>query len=384
MGRRKKLPAGFTRRKDGTLQYAFMIDGSRYYVYAASVEECEKKRDEIRDKLKQGLSLKDGTITLHGYYERWQARRIKSGQVKPSTVYANNRRYARIDKVLGKKKLTAIKKDDVYRLQADLVKDLSSKGTNDTIALLKSILKSAADEDIIPKNPADGVKSIKRTEEEAAKNTHRYLSGDEITAFFEAAAGSIYKNLFLFLLLSGMRCGEAGALTWADIDEENNVIHITKSVTRISNTEFVIGSTKTQDSKRDIELTDELRSVLASQRIQQAGLFGIRAVKDEQQIFTTTTGELINQSNTCPVITNICKKAGAAGRHIDRFTPHAFRHTFITYELENGVPMNDIAKQVGHTNTITLQKYYSHEDPEKMKEAFRMVSRDMMKLVKIS
>ena len=384
MGRRKKLPAGFTKRKDGTLQYAFTIDGSRYYVYAASVEECEKKRDEIRDKLKQGLSLKDGTITLHDYYERWQGRRVKSGQVKQSTVYANNRRYARIDKILGKKRLTAIKKDDVYQLQADLVKDLSSKGTNDTIALLKSILKSAVDEDIIPKNPGDGVKSIKRTEEEAAKNTHRYLSGDEITAFFEAAAGSIYKNLFLFLLLSGMRCGEAGALTWADIDEKNNVIHITKSVTRISNKEFVIGSTKTQDSKRDIELTDELRNVLASQKIQQAGLFGIRAVRDEQQIFTTLAGGLINQSNTCPVITNICKKADRAGQHIERFTPHAFRHTFITYELENGVPMNDIARQVGHTNTITLQKYYSHEDPEKMKEAFRMVSRDMMKLVKIS
>lgn len=384
MGRRKKLPAGFTKRKDGTLQYAFTIDGSRYYVYAASVEECEKKRDEIRDKLKQGLSLKDGTITLHDYYERWQGRRVKSGQVKQSTVYANNRRYARIDKILGKKRLTAIKKDDVYQLQADLVKDLSSKGTNDTIALLKSILKSAVDEDIIPKNPADGVKSIKRTEGEAAKNTHRYLSGDEITAFFEAAAGSIYKNLFLFLLLSGMRCGEAGALTWADIDEKNNVIHIAKSVTRISNKEFVIGSTKTQDSRRDIELTDELRNVLASQKIQQAGLFGIRAVRDEQQIFTTLSGGLINQSNTCPVIANICKKAGKAGHQIERFTPHAFRHTFITYELENGVPMNDIARQVGHTNTITLQKYYSHEDPEKMKEAFRMVSRDMMKLVKIS
>ncbi len=373
-----------TKRADGRYQLGFRIDGVRYNVCGATRAECEEKKRAMLNKAEQGLSLKDGNIILHDYYERWRERRIKSGQVKPSTIYANNRRYSRIDKTLGHKKLAAIKKDDVYRLQASLVKDLSSKGTNDTIALLKSILKSAVDERIIPYNPADGVRSVKRTEEETAKNTHRYLSGDEITAFFEAAAGSIYKNLFLFLLLSGMRCGEASALTWADIDEKNNVIHITKSVTRISNKEFVIGSTKTQDSKRDIELTDELRNVLASQKIQQAGLFGIRAVRDEQQIFTTLSGGLINQSNTCPVIANICKKAGKAGHQIERFTPHAFRHTFITYELENGVPMNDIARQVGHTNTITLQKYYSHEDPEKMKEAFRMVSRDMMKLVKIS
>ena len=378
------MPKKKPKRSDGRYQMCFRMDGKRYSVYGNTVQECEEKKREKINKIQQGLDLDQGSVTLHDYYEIWRERRISSGRVKPSTIYANNRRYARIDKVLGKKKLTAIKRNDVYKLQADLVKDLSSKGTNDTIALLKSILKSAVNERIIPYNAADGVESIKRTEEEAAKNTHRYLSGDEITAFFEAAAGSIYKNLFLFLLLSGMRCGEAGALTWADIDEEKNVIHITKSVTRISNTEFVIGSTKTQDSKRDIELTEELRSVLASQKVQQAGLFGIRAVKDEQQIFTIMSGGLINQSNTCPVIANICKKAEQAGCHIERFTPHAFRHTFITYELENGVPMNDIARQVGHTNTITLQKYYSHEDPEKMKEAFRMVSRDMMKLVKIS
>lgn len=378
------MPKKQTKRADGRYQMGFRIDGKLYNVCGATRAECEEKKRAILNKAEQGLALAEGNVTLHEYYEIWQERRITAGQVKKSTLYANERRFKKIDAVIGKKKLSALKRNDVYSLQAALKKDLSSKGVNDTISLLKSILKSAVDDRIIPYNPADGVKGVKRTEEEAAKNTHRFLSADEIQTFFRYAAGSIYYNLYSFLLLTGMRCGEAGALTWADIDEKSSKIHITKTVTRVSNTEYEIGTTKTADSKRDIQLTEELKAILARQKIQQAGLFGIRAATGKHEIFTTMSGGLITQSNLSPVITSICRKAAKDGHEVERFTPHAFRHTFITHELEQGVPMNDIARQVGHSNTITLQKYYSHEDPEKVKEAFEMVSKNMIKLVNIS
>lgn len=373
-----------TKRADGRYQLGFRIDGKQYNVCGKTAKECEEKKRALLNKAEKGLALNKGRISLHDYYDVWKSRRITTGQVKKATVYANDRRFARIDAELGGKGLSAIKQNDVYMLQAALREDLTSKGVNDTISLLKSIMKSAVNERIIPYNPADGIKAVKRTEEEAAKNTHRFLSPDEVRTFFQYAKGGIYYNVFLFLLMTGMRCGEAGALTWGDIDEENRVIHITKTVTRISNKEYEIGTTKTQDSKRNIELTDEIKAILAEQRVQQAGLFGIRAAMDSEQIFTTMSGGLITQSNLSPTIAHICKKATAAGQKIERFTPHAFRHTFITHELEKGIPMNDIAAQVGHSNTITLQKYYSHEDPEKVREAFQMMSRDMMKIVNIS
>ena len=403
MTKRKRLPAGFTERPDGRLQYRVTIGGTRRSIYGATVKECQEKSDELRDRIRKGLLTTRQNMTLNTYYIEWQGRR--KGQVKPSTIYANDRRFSQISAVIGNKKLKDITRPDVYRLQAELLKkDLSSTGTNTAISLLRQILESAVNDRIIPYNPTSGVKAVKKTKEEREKNTHRYLNAAELTSFFRQAKGSTYYNLFYFLLITGMRCGEAGALTWEDIDTAAGVIHITKSVTRIDNKTYEIGSTKTPDSVRDIELTPEIKAVIERQKQQQAALFGFRALQDQRQVFTTTQGGLITQSNTCPTIANICRKTREPEKTkkakktekaketekaepvtpVEYFTPHAFRHTFITYEIEKGVPLNDIARQVGHSNTLTLQKYYSHEDPEKVREAFRMISADMEKLVMIS
>jgi len=377
-----KLPAGFSRRKDGLLEFRFMMDGRRRSVYGTTTKECQEKRDKLRDKLSQGLLTDRKSLTLQKYYEEWRGRR--EAHVKPSTLYAHDRRFKKVSALLGNRKLSDIERRDVFKLQKDLQKDLTSKGVNDSISLLRSVMESAVNDRLIPYNPAAGVKSIPKTEEEAQKNTHRFLAAAEIETFFRYAEGSIYYNLFRLLLLTGVRCGEAGALTWGDIDTDNGLIHITKTVTRVSDREYRIGPPKTQDSKRDIELTSEVSAILRNQREQQSALFGLRAVGRDRQVFTTSQGALINQSNTCPVINSIVRKASRDGHDMQRFTPHAFRHTFISYEIAQGVLMNVIARQVGHSNTITLQKYYSHEDPEKLRAAFRMVSADMARLIQIS
>lgn len=186
------------------------------------------------------------------------------------------------------------------------------------------------------------------------------------------------------MLMTGARLGEAAALTWNDIDEQNEVIHITKTVTREGDRAFAVGSPKTQDSKRDIPLTKELRDVLADQRRQQEFLFGFQDVIGERRIFTASDTGLIKATNISPVIGNICKKATAAGDPITRFGAHSLRHTFISRQLADNVPLNVIAAQVGHSNTLTLQKYYSHEDPDKLRAAFKKVSHDMAEMIKIS
>lgn len=379
-----RLPTGFTRRKDGLLQYAFSVDGKRRYVYGSSVKDCRDKADELKEKIAKGLLISRQTIKLSEYFEEWEARREKI--VKPTTIYTDKRRFKRIDAAIGHKKLADIDRRDVYKLQRDLSDELSSNGVNDAISLLRTLMESAVNDRILQYNPTTGIKSLPKTEEEKAElnEKHRFLTADEITTFFEYAQSSVYYNFFMFLLLTGVRCGEGGALEWKDIDREKGVIHITKTVTRIDDHTFNIGSPKTMDSKRDILLTDEVAAILEKQKVQQAQLFGIKAVAGSERIFTTSTGKLINQSNTSPTIANICRKAEAAGKPVLRFTPHAFRHTFISHELANNIPLNVIARQVGHSNTITLQKYYSHEDPEKLKEAFRMVSRNMAEIIKIS
>jgi len=377
----KQLAKGFRRKKNG-LEYRFMLDGQRYSVFGASEKDCRQKRDELRDRIAAGLLPDRKSLTLHQYYEEWEKRR--EALVRPTTLYTDKRRFKRIDKALGHKKVIDIERRDVYKLQSDLREDLSTKGVNDAISLLRTILESAVTDRIIPYNPTAGVKPLPKTEEEAGKDTHRFLTTEELQTFFEYGKDSIYIHLFRFLLYTGVRCGEAGALTWADIDEVNGWIHITKTVTRVDDKTFTIGPPKTMDSRRDILLTDEIKAVLDKQRALRVALHGIKAASPDSQVFTTMTGCLINQSNMCPTIRNICDKAAAAGRPIKRFTPHAFRHTFVSRELADGVQPVVIARQVGHSNTITLQRFYAHEDPEQLREAFKQVSANMADIVKIS
>ncbi|MDI6497909.1 tyrosine-type recombinase/integrase [Leuconostoc suionicum] len=46
--------------------------------------------------------------------------------------------------------------------------------------------------------------------------------------------------------------------------------------------------------------------------------------------------------------------------NIPRVSYHKLRHTYVSIMLSNGIQMNYIAKQVGHSNTNMINKVYGH------------------------
>ena len=383
MGRTAKIPEGCRLRSDGRLEKRFTYNGHRYSVYGSSKKEIEQNERNLKDEVDQGIVR--SVMTLNAYFEKWCAVREADPNIKPATIYTDKRRYKKIAPILGTKKIRDIRKDHIRDMMNQLhAEGVSSKGIKDTLSLLCSIMKDAADiAEIIPKNPCNGLKPPKRSQEEdaALAQKHRYLTPEEIRIFFKYAEESAYYNLFSFLYLTGMRCGEACALTWKDIDEEAGLIHITKTVSRVDDRTFMISTPKTRDSKRDNELTPEIEAVLRKQKVQQVALHGFAAVGGDQLIFTTRKHDLIRQSNISPVIRCICKNATEAGEPIEAFTSHTFRHTYISLEVAKGIPLNVIAKQMGHTNSITLQKHYSHEDPQILHDAFHNTSEDLWRMM---
>lgn len=72
-----------------------------------------------------------------------------------------------------------------------------------------------------------------------------------------------YKVLFQFLFFTGVRIGEALALTWEDIDFENKLVSINKSATsKVGIGKALITQTKTQAGTRFILLSDEMTAQL--------------------------------------------------------------------------------------------------------------------------
>ena len=357
-----RLPKGYTKRSDGRIQYAFSKDGKRYYICANSVKECEQKADELKERMKAGLVADKKNVTLSAYYQEWKERR--KGIVKPATEYTQERRFKKIEPELGYMKLVKIERRHVFKLQQTLKSELTTSGTNLIITLLHSILQSAADDGIIPRNPSDGVKALKRTEDKAAENIHRPLSEYEVKTFFKYASDSWYYDFFRFLIQTGMRSGEAAALQWNDIDFKSGVIHITKTLTRVSNNEFTIGEPKTTGSIRDIPLTDSVKDILKSQKQKQSMLFGSKITAIDSLIFTTSHHSYITATSTSNIIKNICDNATKNEEFIERFSAHGFRHTFASRAVQSGMSVKVLEGILGHGRIQTTMDIYVHTDKE--------------------
>jgi len=366
--------AGIDRLKSGLYRSRFTVNGKRYSVTAPNVRECRElealKRQEIEE-----CSYKTGeNISLDDYFDRWIE--AKQGTVKETTLRANNMMYATISKVeidktgahFGELKIKAIEVQNVRDLQKTIAETHSTRTTNDTISLLKSILQSAVMIDrIIEYNPAAPVKALKRTEPQARDNIHRALTREETRTFLSHAEDSWYYNLYVFLLATGCRIGEAGALEVCDIRKKS--ITISRTVTRTASGGYKIGDdTKTAAGRREIPITDEARRAIEQQRFITEQLFG-KLENLTDTIFRSPRGNVLKSSPVNEDIKRICEMAG-----LKYFGVHAFRDTFATRCVESGMQPKTLQTIMGHSDISMTMNLYAHCMPETQQEQLKAVN----------
>lgn len=163
--------------------------------------------------------------------------------------------------------LTAVTEKDVqdFVLQK-LNGGLSQKTIKDMLIVLRMILKFGAKKNYCVYAPIDVIFPTDRERQEL--EVLSIANQKKIMRFVED--NFTFRNLGIFICLStGIRIGEICALTWDDIDTENGVIHIRKTIQRIyirensiRHTELIIDTPKTATSIRDIPMTRDLLSVL--------------------------------------------------------------------------------------------------------------------------
>ena len=192
------------------------------------------------------------------------------------------------------------------------------------------------------------------------------MTDDEIHRFFEAAEGVWYYNLFVVMIQTGCRAGEACALMYEDVGEE--FLSIKRTVTRNEDGNYVIGSTaKTKAGVREIPLNDTIREVLADQReFNEKNHMN----KDEGDTlyFHNSRGGVTSAHHINETIEVICRDNG-----IEPFSTHAFRHTFATRAIESGMMPKTLQDILGHADINMTMNLYSHVmDETKIKEMGRV------------
>jgi integrase len=90
--------------------------------------------------------------------------------------------------------------------------------------------------------------------------------GKLVTAFTEETNGRLrfrYGWGCVLIQETGLRAGEALALEWSDIDEENRTLKVSKNMVRVDGKNIVQYTTKTESSRRATSV-DEIEALIQS------------------------------------------------------------------------------------------------------------------------
>jgi len=190
-----------------------------------------------------------------------------------------------------------------------------------------------------------------------AKKEMQFWTQEEFERFIAVAEGPVYACFFRLLYISGCRKGEALALTFRDINQQNNTITINKSITRkVRGKTYAVTTPKNQASNRTISLPARLIRDMLSQP------------KNSDDDFVFGGTKPLADRTTDRIFAAYCEKAG-----VKKIRLHDFRHSCASLLISKGVSIVAVSKRLGHTNIEQTLNTYSHmmpSDEEKINDIF--------------
>lgn len=279
----------------------------------------------------------------------WARRHFASmPHVSPATLEEYHRDWARRwEPHLGDMKLSRITREDITRALAAQV------GADKTIAnawgTLANIFKMAVLDGHLDRSPAAGVKLGIKTSHE--RTEHRYLVPAEILQVIEDTSER-YRPLVWTLAGTGMRWGEATALTVGDVDLAGAVVRVNKAWKRDRVNGFYVGPPKTPKAKRTITLPDEVVDPLEDL---------VRRRGRREPLFTNRNGDYVKHQ---PFYREHWVKSCTRNIAEPRPRIHDLRHSHVAILLAQGVGMPVIQARLGHEKITTTIDTYGHLIPD--------------------
>ena len=233
-------------------------------------------------------------------------------------------------------------------------------------ALNKRILQYGVVMQAIPFNPAREV-ILPRNTQKAKREKVKHFENQELKKFLDYLDSLnldkfryYYENtLYKFLLATGYRINEALALSWSDIDLDNAVVHITKTLNYKQET----NSPKSKTSLRDIDIDQATVSILQQYRLRQTKE-AWKIGKSESVVFSDFIHEYPNNRTLQTRLRTHFKRA-----KVTNIGFHGFRHTHASLLLNSGIPYKELQHRLGHSTLSMTMDIYSHLSKENAKKA---------------
>lgn len=344
------------RRKDGRWEGRVLQNKNpgklRTYksFYGKTYSEVKRKMEHfIKENKQEPVKC---SVTIDEAINRW----LENGkEYWKATTYATYyficRKY--IIPLWGNQKAACISGDDMNRFAGEIQfgnngKKLSAQHRHNIISVLLRGLSFACKKYgyhiSLPENPIPVPRTspmILPSEQDMSRlEEYLLLNADKST------------NMgILIAFYTGIRIGELSALTWKDIDLEENVIHIRKNLQRVktfdgqgNQTKIVVQNPKTENSNRIIPIPPILLKQLKKYR----GTEQEYVIKGKKHAFA----EARTLQYRFTGILNTLK--------ISKFHFHMLRHAFATQCINKGFDIKSVSELLGHSNVQITLKLYVH------------------------
>ncbi len=174
--------------------------------------------------------------------------------------------------------------------------------------------------------------------------------------------------MFVLLVYSGLRIGEATALKWDKIDFDESVVRVRYTLYQKDGLRdnYMLLSPKTSSSIRNVPVPPQVSNQLKIlKHVQnQVKMENEDQYKDEGFVFTDKTGRPIPARNFNYKLDTYIKKSG-----VTRITPHNLRHTYTSLLIDADVKLKEAQERLGHSSSKTTLDIYSHIMKETKTEA---------------
>ena len=266
--------------------------------------------------------------------------------------------------IIGSIQVSSLTKDDIRRMVKTLSKTYARSTVKKAYDAVNQCFRKAIEDQVLYFNPCTGV-NLPREDDSNTKEI-RFFTAEEMERIL-AAADETYptgtpvcrlgKAIHL-IYYTGMRAGEAIALTWKDIDFENRLIYINKNSVNVKNRNredesqpkninVIQNSAKTFSSKRPVPMSQKAEAALRSLR----ELNG-----DSLYVLATSTGRPIS-IRALEKMFHGCQNRANIEPH---GTLHSLRHSFASRLIEKKVDIKVISEILGHKDVTVTYNTYVH------------------------
>lgn len=346
------------KHKSGLYYARLQVDGKRRTVYAKTREEVGNKLHALKQSVIDGEGLLTKDVKLTELISTY----LDSG--KPGWSFRTYQGYESLARnhVVPKLGNRRARRLNTQVLQTYLNELTASGYSSDLVHHIKRFLGSVFSKGVlwgvVNRNPCDHLSLPRHSQAERPR-----LSEGQVRKFITSLDGDRLEALFVVLVTTGLRIGEAMGLTESDVDLESGTIRIRRQLQRTESGQHELVDLKTKGSHRIVEIGQATVRVLTDHRTritQERLRLGAAWDTSVELVFPNNLGRALSLRN---VRMRHFLPAARTAKLPTNTTIHDLRHAFAALALSRGQDIAAVSLMLGHRNISTTLDRYAYAIP---------------------